>query len=94
MLPVAGAMYRNSRAAGRCPCCMILATNGACSFIKFSRFEHVAVCVPTEMQSNGQRLILTSGIDYGPVMHPLIFMKCVCFDGPISCCVERSVMLH
>jgi hypothetical protein len=28
-----------------------------------------------EMQSDGRRLILTSGIDYGPVMHPLIFMK-------------------
>ncbi len=28
-----------------------------------------------EMADAGQRLLLTSGVDYGPVMHPLIFMK-------------------
>jgi hypothetical protein len=41
--------------------------------------------VCAEMQSDGRRLILTSGVDYGPVMHPLIFMKCACFIT-VPCC--------
>lgn len=28
------------------------------------------------MVAAGRRLLLVSGVDYGPVMHPLIFLKC------------------
>lgn len=29
-----------------------------------------------DMVAEGRRLMLTSGVDYGPVMNPLIFLKC------------------
>ena len=30
-----------------------------------------------ELLDGGKRLLLLSGRDYGPIMHPLIFLKCV-----------------
>ena len=40
-----------------------------------------------EMYASGHRVLLTSGIDYGAVMHPLIFMKCA---PPVKCCSPGS----
>lgn len=55
--------------------CMHHSMTAAC---RCHHSSEAAACFNAEMQSDGRRLILTSGIDYGPVMHPLIFMKCAC----------------